>query len=186
MVFYTCVKFHENILNGFQITEWKLLFAMFKGQNDTGLWFLHSVYCLMMFYICVKFHQNIINGIKLQSGNCCLQCSKGYNSKIMQARVIVLALCVLFRDVLYLCKFYKNNHEWFSSYRAKTAIYNVQREITPTLYKPRGPKPNFRAFMPVLVTSNFDDDSIKNEWPSMGTPFSHYKSIGHFLHLKGS
>ena len=32
-----------------------------------------------------------------------------------------------------------------------------------------------RTFMPVLVTSNFDDDSIKNEWASMETPFSHYK-----------
>ena len=31
-----------------------------------------------------------------------------------------------------------------------------------------------QAFMPVLVTSNFDDDSIKNEWASMETPFSHY------------
>ena len=37
-----------------------------------------------------------------------------------------------------------------------------------------------RAFMPVLVTSNFDDDSIKNEWASMATPFSHYKSMGNF------
>ena len=38
-----------------------------------------------------------------------------------------------------------------------------------------------QAFMPVLVTSNFDDDSIKNERASMETPFSHYKSIGKFL-----
>ena len=38
-----------------------------------------------------------------------------------------------------------------------------------------------RAFMPVLVTSNFDDDSIKNEWTSMETPFSHYKSKGKFF-----
>ena len=30
-----------------------------------------------------------------------------------------------------------------------------------------------QADMPVLVTSNFDDDSIKNEWASMETPFSH-------------
>ena len=37
-----------------------------------------------------------------------------------------------------------------------------------------------RAFMPVLVTSNFDDDSIKNERASMETPFSHYKSMGFF------
>ena len=35
-------------------------------------------------------------------------------------------------------------------------------------------------FMPVLVTSNFDDDSIKNELASMETPFSHYKSTGNF------
>ena len=33
-----------------------------------------------------------------------------------------------------------------------------------------------QAFMPVLATSNFDDDSIKNEWASMETPFSHHKS----------
>ena len=31
-----------------------------------------------------------------------------------------------------------------------------------------------QAFMPVLVTSNFDDDSIKNERASMETPISHY------------
>ena len=40
--------------------------------------------------------------------------------------------------------------------------------------------------MPVLVISNFDDDTIKNEWASMEKPFSHYKSMGNFLDLKGS
>ena len=35
-----------------------------------------------------------------------------------------------------------------------------------------------QAFMPVLVTSNFADDLIKNEWASMEIPFSHYKSMG--------
>ena len=43
-----------------------------------------------------------------------------------------------------------------------------------------------QAFMPVLVTSTFDDDSIKNERASMETPFSHYKPMGNFLDLKGS
>ena len=38
----------------------------------------------------------------------------------------------------------------------------------------------------VLVISNFDGDSIKNELTSMETPFSHYKSMGNFLDLKGS
>ena len=43
-----------------------------------------------------------------------------------------------------------------------------------------------RAIMPALVTSNFDEDSIKNECASMETPFSHYSSIGNILDLKGS
>ena len=42
------------------------------------------------------------------------------------------------------------------------------------------------AFMPILVTSNFDDDSFKNERASMETPFSHYKSMGNISDLKGS
>ena len=49
-----------------------------------------------------------------------------------------------------------------------------------------GPKIELdQIFMPVLVTSNFDDDSIKNERASMETPFSHYKSIGNFLDAQG-
>ena len=45
-------------------------------------------------------------------------------------------------------------------------------------------EPN-QAFMPVLVTSNYDDGSIKNEQASMKTPFSHYKSMGNFLDTQG-
>ena len=41
------------------------------------------------------------------------------------------------------------------------------------------------VFMPVLVSSNFDDDSIKNERASMETAFSHYKSMGNFLDAQG-
>ena len=37
----------------------------------------------------------------------------------------------------------------------------------------------------ILVTSNFDDDSIKNEQASMETPFSHYKSMENFLDAEG-
>ena len=39
--------------------------------------------------------------------------------------------------------------------------------------------------MPVLVTSNFDDDSIKNERASIETVFSHYKSMGNSLDAQG-
>ena len=39
--------------------------------------------------------------------------------------------------------------------------------------------------MLVLVTSNWNNDSIKNELASMETPFSHYKSMGNFLDTQG-
>ena len=42
-----------------------------------------------------------------------------------------------------------------------------------------------QAFMPVLVTSSFDDESIKNERASMETTFSHYKSMGNILDAQG-
>ena len=42
-----------------------------------------------------------------------------------------------------------------------------------------------QVFMPFLVTSNFDDDSIKNERASMETPFFHYKPMGNFLDAQG-
>ena len=38
--------------------------------------------------------------------------------------------------------------------------------------------------MPVLVNSNFDDDSIRNERVSMET-FSHYKSVGSIYDAQG-
>ena len=34
--------------------------------------------------------------------------------------------------------------------------------------------------MAVLVTSQFDEDPIKNERASLEIPFSHYKSMGNF------
>ena len=39
--------------------------------------------------------------------------------------------------------------------------------------------------MAVLVTSIFDDDSIKNEQASMETPVFHYKSMGNVLDAQG-
>ena len=42
-----------------------------------------------------------------------------------------------------------------------------------------------RAFMPVLVISNVDDDSIKNERATMEITIFHYKSTGNFLAAQG-
>ena len=42
-----------------------------------------------------------------------------------------------------------------------------------------------QAFMPILVTSNFDDDSIKTERASMETAVFYYKSMGNILDAQG-
>ena len=61
----------------------------------------------------------------------------------------------------------------------KCEIFVTQGQVTPKWAVWFGPKLNSaELFMPVLVTRNFDDESIKYEWASMETPFSHYKSMG--------
>ena len=42
-----------------------------------------------------------------------------------------------------------------------------------------------RAFYACPSYQQVDDDSIKNEWASMETPFSHYKSKGNCLDAQG-
>ena len=39
--------------------------------------------------------------------------------------------------------------------------------------------------MPVLVTSRFDEDPIKNKRASLETPFFHYMSMGNFSDAQG-
>ena len=57
----------------------------------------------------------------------------------------------------------------------------IQGQATPLVSSLVRPEIKLvRAFMPVLVTGNFDDDSIKHERASMETAFSHYKSTGNF------
>ena len=51
----------------------------------------------------------------------------------------------------------------------KWKIFVIQGQVTPKW----------------VVTSNFDDDSIKNERASMETAFSHNKSMGNFLDAQG-
>ena len=67
----------------------------------------------------------------------------------------------------------------------KCKIVVIQGQVTPVSSLIRPEIKLIWAFMPVLVTSNFDDDSIKSEWASMGTALSHYKSMGNFLDAQG-
>ena len=72
MLLNICVKFHENILNCFEVTGQTRVcdkIAIFKCSNDNKskkcnpeLRFLHSAHRLILFNIFVKYHENIANG----------------------------------------------------------------------------------------------------------------------------
>ena len=82
-------------------------------------------------------------------------------------------------------KFYQ---DWPSGLRdiqvRKCKIFVIQGQVTPKWVVWSSPKSNSSKLL-CLVTSNFDDDSIKNERPSMETALSHYKTIGNFLDTQG-
>ena len=75
MVLYICERFHENILNSFQLTERTGVHGEIdyvqcsKGNNSKSrqseLRFMCSASHLIMLYICVKFRENVTNGIRL-------------------------------------------------------------------------------------------------------------------------
>ena len=60
------------------------------------LWFLHSAHRLMLIDIYMKFCEDSLNGfqVKEQTQFCDGQMSKGNNSKSINARVMILALCM--------------------------------------------------------------------------------------------
>ena len=68
----------------------------------------------------------------------------------------------------------------------KCEPFIIQGQVSPKWVVWSGQKKELvRAFMPVLVTSNFHDNLIKNERASMETAFSHYKYMGNFLDAQG-
>ena len=77
----------------------------------------------------------------------------------------------------------KINQDWptgFNDIQVQMCeIFVTQGQVTPKMSDLIRLKIELdRAFMSGLVTSNFDDDSIKNERDSMEIAFFHYKSIG--------
>ena len=70
MVFNVCVKFHENMSNGFKVMERtrKLINAqraITPKVEKPELWFMCSAHRLMVFNVCVKFHENMSSGFKV-------------------------------------------------------------------------------------------------------------------------
>ena len=102
MVLYICERFHENILNSFQLTErtglhdGNYFVQCSKGNNSQSrqseLQFMRSAHPLIMLYTCAKFHKNITNGIRVMEQtrvhgrNGYVKCSKGNNSVSRQTR----------------------------------------------------------------------------------------------------
>ena len=71
------------------------------------------------------------------------------------------------------------DQDWPTGFRdiqvRKLKIFVIQGQVTLKVSSLIRPEIKLvRAFMPALGTSNFDDDSIKNEQARMETPFSHY------------
>ena len=71
MVLYICVNFHENISNGFQLTEQThggngyVQRAITPKVGKPELWFMCYACRLMVLYICVKLSGNITNSIRV-------------------------------------------------------------------------------------------------------------------------
>ena len=89
MMLYISMKFHENILRGFQVTErHKMTIIKFQRGITTKLHrqelqFLYSACRLLMLYIAIKFHENILKGFQVieQTRNDHCQISKANNYK---------------------------------------------------------------------------------------------------------
>ena len=76
MLVNICMKFHEDILNSFKVTERTRFYLRngylqsSKGHNSKSinikeLWFLRSARHLMLVNICMKFHEDILNSFQV-------------------------------------------------------------------------------------------------------------------------
>ena len=64
MVFNVCVKFRENMSNGFKVMERTRKLLTHKGQKPKFR-FMCSARRLMVFNVCVKFRENMSNSFKV-------------------------------------------------------------------------------------------------------------------------
>ena len=133
MVLYICERFHQNIWNGFQLTEQTQVhgrngyFQCSEGSNSksrqTKLPFISSAHCLIVLYICVKFCENISYSFQLtewtqvQGTNGYVQCSKGNNSKSTELQFMCSVHCLI---VLYICEVWWKYLRQYQSYENDT------------------------------------------------------------------
>ena len=155
IMIYICIKFQENILNSFQVTEWTQIYMYYrnhyfqssKGRNSksrlttvTVLVFCSSSHdALHLCEVSLKYlevfnlhsrHKYIVET---------LLCSKGCNSKSRLTRVTLFVFCTLshyiFRSFIKIFGMVFNLQSWHK-YMVEMAMFNVQRAITPKVGKP--------------------------------------------------
>ena len=90
MMLYICMKFHENILKGFQLIEQTRLLDRQTTEAK-------------ILYMSMKFHKNILNSFQVREGTQNYHCQiySKTNSKNVLTRVTVLVLRTSSDDDLY-------------------------------------------------------------------------------------
>ena len=155
MLINICMKFHEDTLNGFKVTE-RTQFCLrncylqsSKGDNSKSI-----NTRVMVLAFCMKVHEGILNVFLVTeqtqpiSQNLLFSISKGHNSKNMQSRVTVLALCTLSQVALPLYKVSWKYLKRFWSYRADTILWQTddQGKNKMSLNPTRGDKINITPY----------------------------------------
>ena len=110
IVIYICIKFHENISNSFQATEWTQIYYRYHYfQSSKGINSKSRLTRVTFFVFCILSHDthDALNLCEVSSKYLervfnfqYLLCSKGSNSKSTLTRVMVFVLCM----VLYICE----------------------------------------------------------------------------------
>ena len=145
-----CMKFHEDILNGFKVTE-QTRFCLrncylqsSKGHNSKSINIRVMVlaFCTSsnvgkyLYEVSLRYLERFLSyrADTTISQNLLFSISKGHNSKNTQSRVTVLALCTSSHVALHLCKVSWKQLKRFLSYRADTDRRPGQKQYVSQPY----------------------------------------------------
>ena len=141
MLVNICMKFHEDTLNGFKVTE-RTRFCLrncylqsSKGHNSKSIntrvmvlaFCMSSIVDRNLYEVSWRYLESFLSyrADTTISQNLLFSISKGHNSKNTQSRVMVLALCTLSHVALHLCKISWKYLKHFLTYRVDTILWQT-------------------------------------------------------------
>ena len=141
MLVNNCMKFHEDTLNSFKVTEQTQIclrnchLQSSKGHNSKSINIRVMVlaFCMLsnvgkyLYEVSWRYLERFLSyraDITI-SQNLLFSISKGHNSKNTQSRVTVLALCTSSHVALHLCKVSWKYLKRFLNYRADTILWQT-------------------------------------------------------------